>query len=235
MSNNNMSINEEQLAIQIEIKSDNTTSVETKPAQNVWKKRSEEASKIQKPIEPNAPSVDTGKGYGRGYGLGKGSGKGYNNDGKGFGKGKGYNDGKGKGYNDGKGKGFRIQREMKELTPEEKQLIDEKNKVLFLAQDIALKKCVDICNPKIREEINGSISYEMNYRRTLVMDISEDEIVVEVDDKKRVYSLIHFLRNKTFENKLRDEYIKILPDAWIRLSEGRDEGTYCIKIQKRKN
>jgi hypothetical protein len=232
------------------------------PVLNIWQKRTEEASKLKKIVSQendNHPRSDgkSGEGYHQ-LSDGKG-GKGYHpkSDGKG---GKGYHprsDGKGgKGYHprsDGKGgKGSRprvddennlqtdsvkvpyVKREYKELSPEEKSLRDEKTKAFNLAQDHALKLCVDRCNPKVREDINNSISYEVDYRRTLVMDTTEDEIVVEVNENKHVYSLKRFLENRYFENKLRDEYSTILPAAWVRLFPGRDEGTFCISIQKRK-
>lgn len=122
----------------------------------------------------------------------------------------------------------------KEFSPEEKLLREEKTKAFNLAQEIAIKKCVDRCNPKVRDDINGCLSYEVNYRRTLVMDITDDDIVVDVDGNKHVYSLKRFLENRYFQNKLRDEYTSVLPEAWIRFP-GRDEGTFCIGIQRRKS
>lgn len=215
-----------------------------KPVQNIWKHRAEEASKLEKPVKvtqtiPEPTEMNTKKEYNKEYG-----GKGYNSGkgGKGYNSGKGYNGGKGgKGYNGGKGykggkggKGY--SKDLTELSPEEKLIREQKTKAFNMAQDIAIKKCVDQCDLNICNEINNSISYEVNYRKILVMDITEDEIVVEVEENKHVYkhvySLKRFLDNHYFQNKLRNEYSKILPEAWIRLFPGRDEGTYCISIQR---
>ena len=253
MSSNNISNTNEQsvmepvASVQVDSKSDLTELVKTdesKPIQNVWKKRFENAIKSEKPASEESSFLNvtsesdtiTGKGSGKGYSK---------NYGKGYGKGKGYikntynedkeytkNDGKGKGK--GKGKGYR-QYEMKELTPEEKLYREEKTKAFNLAQDTAIKMCVDRCTSKVREDVNSSISYEMNYRRILVMDITEDDIVVDVDGNKHVYSLRRFLENRYFQNNVREEYAKLLPEAWIRLFAGRDEGTFCIGIQKKKD
>jgi len=122
----------------------------------------------------------------------------------------------------------------KELSPEEKAVRDEKTKAFNLAQDAVIKMCVDRCSPKIREDIKSNLAYQVYYSRTLVMDVQDDNIVVEVDGNKHCYSLKRFLDNRFFQRKLRDEYATFLPDAWIRLFEGRDEGTYCIGVQKRK-
>jgi hypothetical protein len=221
------------------------------PVQNIWKQRSNEASKQVKPVEespskqaeesPSKQAEEThtklestepngGKGYsrGKGYSSGKGyGGKGYGGKGENSGKGKGYTGGKGKGYTGGKG------RDYSELSPEDKLIREQKTKAFNLAQDMAIKKCVDRCNPKVRNDINGSISYETNYRRTLVMDITEDDIVIDIEDTKHVYSFKRFLENRYFQNNLRDEYSKILPEAWIRLFPGKDERTFCIGIQRR--
>jgi len=200
------------------------------PVQNIWQKRAEEAaekaSKLVPQSDDNPQEGKSPQSEGKG---GKGS---YpRSEGKG-GKGS-YPRSEGKGgkgsYPRSEGKGG------KELSPEEQSLRDEKTKAFNIAQDIALKRCVDRCSPKIRDDINNCISYEVNYRRTLVMDIPDDEIVVEVNENNHVYSLKRFLENRYFENKLRDEYSTILPAAWIRLFAGRDEGTYCIGIQRRKN
>jgi hypothetical protein len=61
----------------------------------------------------------------------------------------------------------------------------------------------------------------------------DDNIIVEVGENVYEYSFKRFLENRYFQNKLRDEYSKILPEAWIRLFPGRDEGTFCIGIQRR--
>jgi len=263
MSNNTSTINIDQTMETVESKSVQTEPTESKsiepetnskPVQNVWKKRFDDASKVQKSSNEESSYLNvssegetiTGKGSGKGYtkNYGKGSGKGY---GKGSGKGygKGYGKGSGKGYDSddknesngkGSGKGNSYKpKEFKEQTPEEKLYREEKANAFNLAQDIAIKMCVDRCNSKVREDVNSSISYEMNYRRILVMDITEDDIVVEVNGNKHVYSLRRFLENRYFQNNVRDEYVKLLPEAWIRLFPGRDEGTFCIGIQKKKD
>jgi hypothetical protein len=226
MSNNNITINTEQSAmpVQDESKSLVINHDESKPVENIWNKRLEDVSKLQKQSkETNFLNVNSESETI----VGKGSGKGYKNYGKGSGK------GSGKGYGKGKGKGYQP-RDIKDLSPEEKLFREEKTKAFNLAQDTAIKMCVDCCNSKVREEVNSSISYEMNYRRILVMDITEDDIVVDVEGNKHVYSLRRFLENRYFQNNVREEYVKLLPEAWIRFFVGRDEGTFCIGIQKKK-
>jgi hypothetical protein len=196
---------------------------------NIWKQRAEDASKVEKIVLDDVPIVITKSDSNQDekstyYGKGKG---------KGMYQGKGMGKGKGKGY--GKGKGEKTY-QPKEQTPEEKIFYENKSLAFDKAQNIAIKRCLDRCNLKIRDDVNNSISHEINYKRTLVMDITDDNIIVEVGEtNKYEFSFKRFLENRYFQNKLREEYSKILPEAWIRLFPGRDEGTFCIGIQKQKN
>lgn len=193
------------------------------PVENVWKKRAEESKPKPQAVQQSTPvkekSSQPEPKFHKSY---QGSNRKHDNSEQGSHR---------NNYQKEDSKPF----VRKELSPEEKKLRDEKTMAFNLAQDTAIKKCVDRCNPKVRDDINGCLSYEVNYRRTLVMDITDDDIVVEVNGNKHVYSLKRFLENRYFQNKLRDEYTSVLPDACIRLFPGRDEGTFCIGIQRRKS
>jgi hypothetical protein len=201
---------------------------EKKITPNIWKQRSDAAALVVKPIIEDKPEIkqtlNPDKEHGKGFKKfeGKGRGKGYDN-----------REGRGKGYGKGRGKGNTIYQQ-KEQTPEEKLFYENKTIAFEKAQAIAIIRCVNRCNLKIRDEINNSISHELNYKRTLVMDITDDIIMVEVEDNKYEYSFKRFLENRHFQNNVRDEYSKILPEAWVNLFYRRDEGTFCIGIQKRK-
>lgn len=149
-----------------------------------------------------------------------------------FNTGKGGKSGKGgKGGRSGKGgKGGRGGKGTKNFSPEEMVQYENKIKSFNSAQEQAINKCLQVCNLKLQETINNSIMYEVNYSKILKIDTFDDDIVI--DDK--VYSLKRFLDNKKFQYKLRDEYKKLLPDVWISLFPGRDENTYCIRVQKQK-
>ena len=207
---------------------------EKKVITNIWKQRSEDAAKIAKPVE-NKPTLPTDN-------ITDSGSKSYENKEGGKGKGyKKYEGGKGKGYKKyesnegGKGKGRGKGYKSTTQTPEEKLYYENKSIAFDKAQAIAIKKCVDRCNLKMRDDINNSISHELNYKRTLVMDITDDNIMVEVENNTYEYSFRRFLENRHFQNNLREEYSKILPQAWVNLFRGRDEGTFCIGIQKCKN
>lgn len=202
---------------------------EKKVITNIWKQRSEEAAKIAKPIEikpdlKQTPSTDNngGKGY-KTFETKEG--------GKGKGRGKGYKNYESKEGGKGRGKGYKSTTQ----TPDEKLFYENKAVAFDKAQNIAIRKCIDRCNLKMRDDINNSILHEINYKRTLVMDITDDNIMVEVENNKYEYSFRRFLENRHFQDNLREEYSKILPQAWVNLFRGRDEGTFCIGIQKRKN
>jgi hypothetical protein len=193
---------------------------------NIWKQRAEDAFKVEKVVldepinntEPNSNINEKSTYHGKGKGMYQGKGM-------------------GKSYGKGKGKGDKTY-QFKEQTPEEKMFYENKSVAFDKAQNMAIKRCLDRCNLKIRDDVNNSISHEINYKRTLVMDIVDDNIIVEVGEtntNKYEFSFKRFLENRYFQNKLREEYSKILPEAWISLFPGRDEGTFCIGIQKQKN
>ena len=221
-SNNNEPILEQQ---------EQVTTLPPVQKQNVWEKRAEES----KPKQSNPVKETSQQSEPKIHKSYQGSNRKYDNSEQGSHK-KSYNSEQRpprKSYTSEREDGKPFVR--KEFSPEEKKLREEKTMAFNLAQDAAIKKCVDRCNPKVRDDINGCLSYEVNYKRTLVMDITDDDIVVEVNNNKHVYSLKRFLENRYFQNKLRDEYTSVLPDAWIRLFPGRDEGTFCIGIQRRKS
>ena len=202
---------------------------EKKVITNIWKQRSEEAAKIVKPVVINTEikqTLSTDK-------IPDNGGKGHKTfeSGKGKGRGKGYKNYESKEGGKGRGKGYKSTTQ----TPEEKLYYENKPIAFDKAQAIAIKKCIDRCNLKMRDDINNSISHELNYKRTLVMDITDDNIMVEVENNTYEYSFKRFLENRHFQDNLREEYIKILPQAWVNLFRGRDEGTFCIGIQKHKN
>ena len=122
----------------------------------------------------------------------------------------------------------------KEWTPESKIIQVEKTEAFTKAQNIAIKKCLDICNKKIQDDINDTFDYEINPKRTLILNVSEDDIIIEVNTNKYTYSFKRFLGNYHFQNKLREEYNNILPCVWIKLFPGYTEDTYCISIQKKR-
>lgn len=122
----------------------------------------------------------------------------------------------------------------KEWTAESKIIQIEKTEAFIKAQNIAIKKCIDICNKKIQDDINNTFDYEINPKRTLILDTSEDDIVINVNTNKYTYSLKRFLGNYHFQNKLREEYYIILPRVWIKLFPGYTDDTFCINIQKRR-
>jgi hypothetical protein len=238
ITNNNLEVGSAQLIVESVV-----NEVLNTPTSNVWQIRTHNmkvnSQSTDTPIQEDNSKKESDNihGKGSGKGFGKGSGKGFGKgSGKGFGKGFGKGSGKGSGKGFGKGSETDENTYVKKvLSPEEEKQRNEKTEAFNQAQNIALKKCVDRCNQKDREKINDCLSYEVNYKRTLVMDITEDEIVISINDNTHVYSLKRFLENRYFQNKLREQYSEIIPAGWISLFPGREEGTHCIGIQKRKN
>ena len=127
------------------------------------------------------------------------------------------------------------------MTPEEKLYRECKNKAFEIAQNQVISECTGTLSSKLREEINTGLQYTINYRRTLVVRYDNDSVVAEVEGEKDVegekfeYSRIRFLENKHFQNNVREKFEKLVPLAWVRFFPGRDENTFCIGLQKRRD
>lgn len=120
-------------------------------------------------------------------------------------------------------------------TEEEKQSRQRYAKAFDMAQERVVASCLAACSTKTRDDINASIRYIVNYRRTLVVDVHDDDVVVELDGEKFAFSATRFLENFKFQAIVRERYAKVIPDAWIRFFPGREDGTYCIGVQLRRS
>jgi len=220
------------------------TESESGPVLNVWVKRSKEQAETQKTKVLTTDelqhsivqvltkeSVPEGKGAGKGNGKGKGAGKG---KGEGKGKGAGKGEGKGKGAGKGKGEGKGNYFVKKEYSPEEKLIRDEKTRVFTCAQDMAFELCLNTCSDGSVEYINEHLEYETNFRKTIVMDTSQDGINVKSGETNVMFSLNRFLQNYKFQYELQKKFSEKIPNAFIRTFEGRDENTFCIQFLKRR-
>ncbi len=111
---------------------------------------------------------------------------------------------------------------------------ERKNKALILAQDQLIGECVAQLHPKVRDDINNSMPYIINYRRTLVVKFDTDSVVAEVEGEKFEFSRTRFFENRIFQDKVREKYETLIPAAWLRFFPGRDENTYCMGVMKRR-
>ncbi len=109
-----------------------------------------------------------------------------------------------------------------------------KNKALIKAQDQLIAECVGQVSHKTRDDINNSLPFIINYRRTVVVKFDDDAIVADVDGEKFEFSRTRFFENRIFQDKVREEFDSLIPMAWIRFFPGRDENTYCMGIMKRR-
>ena len=103
-----------------------------------------------------------------------------------------------------------------------------------IAQNTVIAECIDVFKGKPTDDINTGLQYINNYRRTLIVKYESDDVCVEVENEKFVFSRTQFLENRFFQNKVRDLTNVLVPDAWIRFFPGRDERTFCMGVQKRK-
>ncbi len=123
----------------------------------------------------------------------------------------------------------------KQLSDEEVVKRERKNTALLQAQNQLIDECVGQLNPKTRDDINNSLPYVLNFRRTLVVKFDSDFVVADVDGEKFEFSRTRFFENRIFQDKVRERFESLIPPAWIRFFPGRDENTYCMGIMKRRN
>jgi hypothetical protein len=122
-------------------------------------------------------------------------------------------------------------------TVDELQVIHElKEQALKYAQKEMLEKCVAACGGlEGLNKVNTSICYIIGYRKNNTMMLVEDEMVVDHDGEKFVFSQSRFLNNRGFQYRLRNHFATLVPEGWVSVFPGRTEGTYCITIQKRRD
>jgi hypothetical protein len=110
---------------------------------------------------------------------------------------------------------------------------ERKNQALLAAQDKFIGEWMSQLSAKTREDINNSLPYIINYRRTLVMKFDDDFVVSEIDGDKFEFSRTRFFENRIFQDKVREKFDTLIPLGWVRFFHGRDENTYCMGITKR--
>ena len=111
---------------------------------------------------------------------------------------------------------------------------ESKRKAFKIAQDIVIEECVKLFKGKTADDINTGLQYMTSYKRTVFLKFESDIVCVDVDGEKFEFSRIQFLGNRYFQKNVRDLTDVLIPDAWLRFFPGREEGTYCIGVYKRK-
>ena len=106
---------------------------------------------------------------------------------------------------------------------------------LYVAQEQLITECVEQISSKTLEVCNTNLKFVVNHRHTLVMKFSDDSVVCKVDGVLYEFSRAHFFGNRVFQDKLRERFEVLLPLAWMRITTGRVEITFCLGISKRKS
>jgi len=99
------------------------------------------------------------------------------------------------------------------------------------AQELFLKKC----RPNKDEDaiISQSILYICNWQGYSVkVDLSQDNILVNLDDKEYNFSKKRFMENKFFQRMVIDDYVKAYSNVYIRFFPTRNkDDTYTILVK----
>lgn len=119
-----------------------------------------------------------------------------------------------------------------EPTEKQKAARLRKGNALEQARTQMIEECVLMMSNKDIDSINTGIQYVVNFHKTLVLDLFEDALVVEIEGDKFQFSRIQFLENRTFQYKARERFAQFLPDAWVKFFHGRKEGTFCIGLTR---
>lgn len=119
-----------------------------------------------------------------------------------------------------------------EPTEEQKAARALKGQALEQARNQMIEECVQLIPKKDINSINTGIQYVVNFYKTLVLDISDDALVVDTEGEKFQFSRIRFLEDRTFQYKARERFAQFLPEAWVKFFHGRNEGTFCIGLAR---
>jgi hypothetical protein len=122
-----------------------------------------------------------------------------------------------------------------EPTEEQKAARALKAQALETARSQMIDQCVQLVPKKDIDGIRTALQYVVNFRKTLLIDLSDDALMVETGSEKFQFSRIHFIEDRTFQYKVRERFAQVLPEAWIKFFPGRKEGTYCIGLSRRNN
>ena len=106
---------------------------------------------------------------------------------------------------------------------------------LLAAQEQLISDCIGQITPKTLEICSTNMRYVLNFRHTLVLRFNEDSVVSRVDGVLYEFSRAHFFGNRIFQDKLRERFEVLLPQAWMRITPGRVENTFCLGVSKRRN
>jgi hypothetical protein len=120
-----------------------------------------------------------------------------------------------------------------ELTEKQKAARALKGQALEQARNQMIAECVQLIPKKDIGSIESGIKHVINYSKTLLLDITDDAIVVETGSEKFQFSRLHFLEDRTFQYKVRERFAKFFPEAWVNFFHGRKEGTFCIGLTRR--
>ncbi len=123
----------------------------------------------------------------------------------------------------------------REFSSEEKAAHGRKMAAQEKAESIVLADCVRAIPKGDLENINSGVQYILNYSKTVVLDVSNDDVIVKLDGETYQFSRLRFLENRFFQNKVRDSFSSLIPSVWIRFFPGRYEGTYCMGLQRRRD
>ena len=126
------------------------------------------------------------------------------------------------------------------VTSKRQKYIDNKNRIskiraLELARQSLINDCIGLIPTSQIKTIRSNILHMVKYQKVLEMDISDDNIIVELEGKTFEFSRIKFLKDKSFRYEVREHISKILPEAWISFFEGHRENTFCLCISKHNN
>jgi hypothetical protein len=96
-------------------------------------------------------------------------------------------------------------------------------------------ECAQLIPKADIDALRTDIQYVVNFRKTLIMNLPDDAMVVEHNGEKFQFSRIQFLEDRTFQYKVRERFAQFLPEAWVKFFHGRKEGTFCLGLAPRLN
>ena len=103
---------------------------------------------------------------------------------------------------------------------------------LISAQDQLITECIGQISRDTCANVVTNMTHTINYKKSMWLKFSDDDVVSQVDGIKHTFSRAHFFGNYAFQQELRERFEPLLPGAWIKIFPGGTKHTFCLAVTR---
>jgi hypothetical protein len=112
---------------------------------------------------------------------------------------------------------------------ESKQTKKAHSDAFWKARDTMLQLCIESFPIEQIDDVQGGLQYIIDYHKTIVVDMTDDNIPISIHHRDYTFSKQKFMNDKKFLARLRFELSKIIPNSWISIFPAKN-GNFLIKF-----